>query len=108
MNRTIVALMCGAALCAAMLPTDVLAAGKHAKANPIAGQQREQKMRIKDAVKSGKLSRTEAKGLKSEEKAFRAEVKAAKANGKISPEDRERLTSELNRLNEDINAKVGH
>ncbi|HLQ79405.1 MAG TPA: hypothetical protein VK210_18775 [Terriglobia bacterium] len=96
MKRSIVSLVCGVALCAAIFSTEALAA------------KRGQKMRIKEDVKNGTLTRQEAKQLKGEMKALRAEAKAARAGGKLDPQERERLKAELKRLNEEIGAKEGH
>jgi len=96
MKRAIVSLVCGLALCVAILPAEVLAA------------KRGQKLRIKEDVKNGTLTRQEAKQLKGEMKAVRAEVKAARAGGKLDPQERERLKSEMKRLNEEIRAREGH
>jgi hypothetical protein len=98
MKRAILSAICGAALLAAMIPTGAMAAK-----NP--EQKSRFKQSIKKGVKSGKLTRPEAKQLKAEMKAFRAEVKAAKANGNISPEDRARLKAERNRLKGEIKAQ---
>jgi len=106
MKKTIVSAVCGLALCAAMIPLEAIAA-KHPKSNP-GSQLREQKVRIKEGVKNGTLTRKEAKQLKAETKAFRGEVKAAKAGGKIDPQEREKLTAELNRLRDEISAREGN
>jgi polyhydroxyalkanoate synthesis regulator phasin len=98
MKRTIANVLCGIAVVAAMTPSGVMAAE-----NPAKVRKHEQKLQIKEAVKSGKLSRADAKRLKSELKSFRSQVKAAKANGKISPEDRARFKAERKRLRDEIN-----
>ena len=113
MKRTIVSVVCGAALCAAISPIVAMAAknpaktAKQGKANVIVERLKEQQLRIKEGVKSGELTKTEVKQLKVEVKAFRAEVKAAKANGKISPEEKARLQAERYKLIEEVNARKG-
>jgi uncharacterized membrane protein YebE (DUF533 family) len=105
MNRFIVGLLCGAVLLA-IVPAGVAAAkGGGKKRESIGAREHQQRVRIKEGVKSGQITRPEAKRLKAEEKAFRAEVKAAKANGKITPEERARFETELNGLNGEINAQ---
>jgi hypothetical protein len=94
MNWRIANVWCSAALLAVMVPV-----GAMAEKNPAKSQ-------IKEGVKSGKLTRQDAKRLKAERKAFRSEVKAAKANGKISPEDKARLKAERNRLRDEIRAQT--
>ena len=55
MKRTIVSLVCGAALCVALVPSGVMAA-----------KEGKQKLKLKEAVKSGELTKAEAKQLKAE------------------------------------------
>ena len=94
MNWRIAGVWCSAALIAVLLPAGAIAA-KH----PAKGQ-------LKEAVKSGKLTRQDAKQLKADRKALRTEVKAAKANGTISPEERARLKAERARLRDAVNAQT--
>ena len=94
MKGIIVSAVCGSALLLAMT-TGVMAAKNPAK------------IQLKQAVKSGKLTRAEAKQLKTEVKAFHVEVKAAKANGKLSPEERARFKAERQRLRETFHLPKG-
>ena len=91
MKWKIVTVWFSAALLAVLLPAGAIAAKNPARAQ------------IKEDVKSGKLSKQEAKQMKVERKAFRAQVKAAKASGTISPEDKARLKAERKRLKDQIN-----
>jgi len=94
MNWRIANIWCIAVLLGVMLSVGAIAAKNPAKS------------RIKEGVKSGKLTRQDAKRLKSERKALRMEVKAAKANGKLSPEEKARFKVERNRLRDEINAQT--
>ena len=92
MTRRIVSLICAAAFLTALVPVGAMAA-KNAE-----------KGQIEAAVKSGKLTRQDAKRLKAERKALRAEVKAAKAKGKLTPEERAQFKAQRDKLNSEINA----
>ena len=92
MTRRIVSFICAAAFLTALVPVGVMAAK-----NPEKGQ-------IEAAVKSGKLTRQDAKRLKAEKKALHAEVKAAKAKGKLTPEERAQFKAQRDKLNSEINA----
>ena len=47
-----------------------------------------QHQRIKQGVKRGELTRTEAKNLRSNERATRRDIRSAKSDGKITPAER--------------------
>jgi Skp family chaperone for outer membrane proteins len=65
-------------------------------------RQHEQQGRIHEGVKSGELTRSEAKGLQKEEKDVRAEERQFKSDGKLTVEERQKLQSDLNKTSKDI------
>jgi hypothetical protein len=61
-----------------------------------------QKERIKEGVKSGQLTKGEAKYLKQEQKEIRASKRAAKADGRVSNGERKMIKAEQNKASSDI------
>jgi len=59
-------------------------------------RQHNQKHRLKDGVKSGELTKEEAKGLRDEQKALREKERAYKADGKLTRDERKDLHQDLN------------
>ena len=53
-----------------------------------------QRSRIKQGVKSGELTKGEAKNLRKDEKNIRKEVKAARADGKVTHAERKEIRHE--------------
>ena len=104
MKRTIVSLLCSAALCAAVLPMNAMAAGNqnNAKKATLHERNHNQQERIQQGVKSGELTRRETARLEKEEARIRTNEAFAKADGKITEDERERLNKELNKVSEDI------
>src|SRR6185295_17664476 len=105
MKRILLSLWCGAALCAAVLPVNVLAAGNSPgkiKTPAINERQHQQQARIRQGVKSGELTRHETARLEAEEARIRKNEKSAKADGKLTPAERQRLEKELNKASHDI------
>jgi len=107
MKRTILSLVCGAAICVSVLPATGLAAEKSAaparpKTPAINERQHNQQERIRQGIKSGELTRREAERLKAEEARIRANEKRAKADGKVTAAERARLEKELNKASQDI------
>ena len=64
-----------------------------------------QKKRIKKGVKSGELTKPEARRLVREQKKIRRDEKAAKADGKVTPRERAKLQREQNKASRDIARK---
>ncbi|HET9131573.1 MAG TPA: hypothetical protein VFO86_11525 [Terriglobia bacterium] len=105
MERTILKFLCGAAICAGMLPVSGFAAAKNAarpKTPAIDRREHNQQERIRQGIKSGELTRREAVRLEEQEAKIRVNEKFAKADGKITPAERERLEKELNRTSQNI------
>jgi hypothetical protein len=72
-------------------------------ATPVVTERQEnQKARIAEGVKSGELTRGEARKLRAEQRAIRAEKRMAKADGVVTPEERRKLHHDQNRASHDI------
>jgi hypothetical protein len=65
-------------------------------------RQMNQHQRIKQGVKSGELTKGEARKLHSEEKTIQAEKQMAKADGKVTPAERAKLRKDQNKASKDI------
>src|SRR6267378_1089482 len=65
-------------------------------------RQHEQQSRIQQGVRSGELTKSEAKGLEKEERDIRVEERQFKADGKLTVEERQKLHSDLNKTSKDI------
>lgn len=55
-----------------------------------------QKKRIQQGVKSGELTKDEAKELVQDHKALRQEIKNDKSDGKVTKEERQQIQKDLN------------
>jgi uncharacterized membrane protein len=64
-----------------------------------------QKERIKEGVRSGELTRQEARHLAGEQAAIRAEERAMKADGVLTPQERQKLQRDLDRSSQHIKNK---
>src|SRR5256885_14660456 len=84
-----------AALCAVAIVSTTFGAD-----NPrdpgVSARQRAQRKRINQGVRSGEVTRDEAKSLRGEQKAVREEERAYKADGKLTPPERKDLHQDLN------------
>jgi Ni/Co efflux regulator RcnB len=67
-------------------------------------RQARQHGRIEQGVRSGQLTRDEAKSLRAEERAIRKEERQFKADGKLTPAERKQLHKDLNQASKDIYA----
>ena len=61
-----------------------------------------QQRRINQGIKSGELTRPEARRLEAQEGRIRADEKIDKADGKVTPKERRQLDRELNRTSKHI------
>ncbi len=68
----------------------------------ISKREHRQQARIRQGVKSGELTRGEARRLEARERKIRADKKAAKADGKVTPAERRKLNREQNRASRKI------
>ncbi len=70
---------------------------------PVINQrQKNQHARIKQGVKSGELTKGEARKLHNEEKTIQAEKQMAKVDGKVTPAERAKLRKDQNKASKDI------
>ena len=65
-------------------------------------RERNQQRRINQGIKSGELTRPEARRLEAQEGRIRADEKIDKADGKVTPKERRQLDRELNRTSKHI------
>src|SRR5689334_10952226 len=65
-------------------------------------RQRVQRKRINQGVRSGELTRNEAKSVRQEEKALREEERAYKSDGKLTAAERKDLHQDLNQTSKNI------
>jgi hypothetical protein len=65
-------------------------------------RQMNQKARIRQGVKSGQLTKGEARNLRQEQKTIQAEKQMAKADGKVTPAERAKLRRDQNKASRDI------
>ena len=68
-------------------------------------RQMNQRARIRQGVKSGELTKAEARNLRQEQKTIQAEKKMAKADGKVTPAERAQIRKDQNKASKDIYRK---
>jgi hypothetical protein len=94
MNRTKWVTILGTTLCAGILPLASSAA-------TINQRQHSEQARIHQGVRSGELTRPEARRLEEEQAKIRVDERFARRNG-LTAKERERLDKELNKASKDI------
>jgi hypothetical protein len=94
MTKRVWAGILGTALCAGMLTGT-------ASATSINTRQRHEQTRIRQGVRSGELTRQEAKRLELEQRKIRIQEQLARKNG-LTPKERARLQKELEKASRDI------
>ena len=81
---------------------------KNPNATPVINKrQQNQKDRIQQGVKSGELTKREARKLRKEEKEIRKEKRAAKADGTVTKQERKAIRKDERKASRDI-AKQKH
>jgi hypothetical protein len=65
-------------------------------------RQKNQRARIREGVKSGELTKGEARKLRNEEKTIQAEKKIAKSDGKVTAAERQQIRKDQNKASKDI------
>ena len=65
-------------------------------------RERRQQQRINQGIRSGELTRREARRLEAEQARIRTDERFARADGTVTPRERARLQRELNRSSRDI------
>ena len=93
MKRTVTSLLVGVALCA--VPAV-------AGAQTINGIEHREQLRIRQGIRSGELTRAEARRLEAEQARIRVDERFARADGRLTPKERERLHKELRHASRDI------
>ncbi len=65
-------------------------------------RQQNQRARIRQGVKSGELTKGEARNLRQEQRTIQAEKKMAKVDGKVTPAERAQIRKDQNKASRDI------
>ncbi len=86
---------------AASLSNSALADGHPVRKN-VNAREHHQHDRIKQGVRSGELTRTEAKGLITQQRDIRKEEREYRADGKFTREERKDVQQDLNAASKDI------
>jgi hypothetical protein len=94
MKGKALSLILGAAVCA----TPALADGNHG----INWTQKREQARIHQGIRSGELTRNEARRLEAEQARIRVDERFSRADGKFTAKERERLRKELHHASHDI------
>ena len=94
MNRTRWIAILGTTLCAGLLPIASSAA-------TVSRREHNQQVRVRQGVRSGELTRAEARRLEAEQARIRADERLARRDG-LAAKERERLQRELERASRDI------
>lgn len=89
-----------------LLATLVIVAGQASAERPhdpgVNTRQHRQGHRVEQGVRSGELTRDEARGLREQRRAIRQEERTYKADGQLTREERKDLHQDLNDLSKDI------
>jgi hypothetical protein len=93
MKTKVLGLLLGAAVCATPLS---------ATAKSINRVEHREQVRINQGIRSGELTRTEARRLEAEQARIRVDERFARADGHLSTKERERLQNELRHASRDI------
>ena len=86
----------------ALVAAAVCANGAGIRDKGVNARQRNQQERIAEGVRSGELTKSEAKGLEKEERNIRQEERQFKSDGKLTLQERQKLHSDLNKTSKDI------
>lgn len=87
-------------MCAAISPVSAMA-GQGRRA-PIGVREHRQQLRIRQGVRNGELTRSEAARLEQQEARIRAQERRAKRDGRFTPAERVRVQRSLNRTSRQI------
>ena len=103
MNKTWKKWVMAAAMIATLIPMTGLAHGnKDRRPESINERQREQEARIRQGIRSGELTRREARRLEAEQLRIRAIEARARRDGVITPFERARIQRELDQASRNI------
>ena len=72
------------------------------KSHGVDRREHQQRQRIKQGVKSGALTKDEARALAAEQKAIRAKEREMKSDGSLTREERKELHHDLNEASKNI------
>lgn len=98
-KRLLIAALIGAVFCGSMPAQEQTAPPKTPR---ITKRQIKQQARIKQGVKSGELTKGEARALEKEQVKIQQDKKNAKSDGTVTPAERQRIRHEQNKANRNI------
>ena len=102
MKRTSLLIACLLLLGGSGFAQDPQAKPKSDQTPAIDKREQNQKQRIKEGVKSGELTKKEARRLAAEQKKIKRDEAKAKSDGKVTPQERRKIRREQNRASKDI------
>jgi hypothetical protein len=89
-------------LAAALVITMTTPLFANPKSSGIDRREHPQKQRIKQGLRSGELTRHEARGLVKEQREIRAKERTMKSDGVLTPQERQELHQDLNESSQQI------
>jgi hypothetical protein len=99
MKVKVLSLVCGMAVCAAAAPDAAWAWNPRPSINQL---ERREQVRISRGIRSGELTRPEARRLEAQQGRIRVNERFARADGRITPTERHRLNTQLRHANRSI------
>jgi hypothetical protein len=96
--RGTISLLAGIVFCGVLAPTGLRADDRRPS---IDRREHQQQVRIRQGVRSGELTRQEARRLEAEQARIRVDERFAKKND-FTPDERRRIQKELNKSSRDI------
>jgi hypothetical protein len=93
----------GGVLVAALAITSI--ANAQTRTPVINHREHRQERRINQGVRSGELTRSEARHLRNDERKIRADKRMAKADGRVTPAERRHIRHEQNHVSREIYRK---
>ena len=97
--RGTISLLAGIVFCSVLTSTNLRADDRKPS---IDRREHHQQVRIRQGIRSGELTRAEARRLEAEQARIRVDERFAK-RGDFTPEERRRIQNELNKASRDIN-----
>ena len=100
--RHFMRLMVGMVLCVGLSAPTLMHAEPATRSPGVNRRERHQRRRIKQGVKSGELTKDEAKKLRNEQKSIHREEREMKSDGSLTAEERAKLRQDQNAASKDI------
>ena len=97
--RGTISLLAGIVFCGVLAPTNLRSDDRRPS---IDRREHHQQLRLRQGIRSGELTRAEARRLEAEQARIRVDERFAKSGG-FTTEERRRIQNELNKASRDIN-----